>query len=84
MFVICDSGWCIICYPLLFSISAASPVLAGEVPAPALVRDHRELGGRQEAEGVAAGVEAVSGQGSQAGQAADDEGEKEESPEGPR
>ena len=79
MFVISDSGWCIICNPLLYS--AASPVLAGEVPAPALVRDHRKLGGRQEAEGVAAGMEAVSGQGSQAGQAADDEGEKEEGPE---
>lgn len=73
---------CFVCHLLFCCIvvlcsSAACSVLAREVPAPPLVRDHRELGGGQAAEGVAAGVEAVSGQGGQAGQADDDEGEEE-------
>lgn len=46
---------------VVLSSSAARSVLAGEVPAPPLVRDHRELGGHQAAEGMAARVEAVSG-----------------------
>lgn len=74
--------FCCICHLLFCCIvvlcsSAACSVLAREVPAPPLVRDHRELCGGQAAEGVAAGVEAVSGQGGQAGQADDDEGEEE-------
>lgn len=46
---------------VVLSSSAARSVLVGEVPAPPLVRDHRELGGHQAAEGMAARVEAVSG-----------------------
>lgn len=46
---------------VVLSSSAARSVLAGEVPAPPLVRDHRQLGGHQAAEGMAARVEAVSG-----------------------
>lgn len=51
----------IVVYCIVLSSSAACSVLAGEVPAPPLVRDHRELGGHQADEGMAARVEAVSG-----------------------
>lgn len=50
----------IVVYCIVLSSSAARSVLAGEVPAPPLVRDHRELGGHQADEGMAARVEAVS------------------------
>lgn len=65
------------CCIVVLCFSPACFVLAREVPASPLVWDHRELSCHQAAEGVAAGVEAVSGQGGQASQADDDEGEEE-------